>query len=111
MTKHMLAAMMVILSVCMAASSAAAEPGGEPRWKAEDRALADRDREYRVVLHFAGCLAEAMANATAPTTPASAFFKSFLKNAGVQIQVGTVVADGGALDPASAAFQGFIIGL
>ena len=105
MTKHML---WVVLSVCMAGLSAAA---AEPRWDAEDRALAVRDRECRVVLHFAGCLAEAMANATAPTTVSNAFAKAFLKHAGVQVQVACVVADGGALDPASAAFQGFIIGL
>ena len=109
MTKHMLwVVLAVVLSVCMTGGLSAAEP----RWDAnEDRALAVRDRECRVVLHFAGCLAEAMANATAPTTVSNAFLKSFLKHAGVQVQVACVVADGGALDPASAAFQGFIIGL
>ena len=110
MTKHMWLAAVLVLVVT--AGSASAAPGDAARWRAESRAIAAQDHQGRVIIHACGCLAEAMANATAPATPVGSFFKSFLKSVGVQIQVHTLQDDGYISDdPGIAAVQGFIIGL
>lgn len=59
-----------------------------------------------------GVLLEALANATPANGPVNCFMKQFMKQAGVQMQVGIWTEMGWiSRDPATAAWQGFMIGL
>ena len=71
-----------------------------------------RVKQDRVLIYSGGLLLEALANATPAYTPASAFTKQFLKQAGVQLQV-AILEDANLIshEPAIAFAQGFLVGL